>query len=128
MSRIRIQTAFVLRSLFVAALLGSLVACTFEGAPGSEPQGETTSRSEKGRATDGGSAGNDSGVPVRDGGSHDDSDAAVWVDAGPWGGNDASVDESSDAGVWDNGADASADEGSDAGVWNDGADASAFGR
>lgn len=95
------KPAFLLRSLFVAASLASLVACSFEGQPTEEEKG-SSSALHKEHASD---AGTSKGHKGADGGT---------VDPGADGG----IDESSDAGAgW--GTDASVDNGTDAGVPGD---------
>lgn len=115
------KPAFLLRSLFAAAVVSSLVACTFDGAPGEDEKGSTSALHRRGSDVDA-SADDDAGpAPTKghDGGAYD-SDASVDLDGGAydpdasWGWGD---DDDADGGAWDDSwdTDAGAGWGSDAG-------------
>lgn len=97
------KSAFLVRSLFVAAVFGSLVACTFD-QPSSEEKGNTSSAisAEKKSKADGGSSendasvGEDGGVTDYDGGCRRcGEDGGVSDNDAGWG------DDDSDGGVYD---------------------------
>ena len=99
------KSGFVLRTLFVTFFVGSLVACTFDGA--GEEQGSTTSEVGKKKAksvsstADSGPVDEDAG-PYGDDASTNDPDAGPWdndVDGGPY-------DNDVDGGPYDNDTDA----------------------
>ena len=111
------KSGFVLRSLFVASFLGSLVACTFEDG-GPEKLGENsqhqTSRergadqdstgADASASSDGGASGHDSGVSHdggpsgSDGGASTHDGGSTHHDGGAWGQDGGTV--SVDAGAW----------------------------
>lgn len=99
------KAGFVLRSLFVTFVVGSLVACTFEGGQ-EEEQGSTSS--EVGKKAKNGAA---------DAAVLDDEDAGSWnndPDAGPWGDDEDGGAYGNDGGGWVDGG------GFDGGGWVDG--------
>jgi hypothetical protein len=97
------KPAFLLRSLFVAATLASLVACSFDGQQPEDEKGSTSALHTGHSSADAGSSkgGKSTGA---DAGAYDDNDASADVDAGPWSGADAGAgwgdDDDVDAG-WD---------------------------
>jgi hypothetical protein len=111
-------TALVFRSVIVASLFGSAVACTAEiqvpeglGSKVSDALG-----TKKGH--DGGSS-SDASVDEPDAGDGDAS-IVIQVDGGSWG-SDGGIDETGDASVWGDDDDSSSDggvsSGSDASAW-----------
>jgi hypothetical protein len=89
------KPAFLLRSLFVAATLASLVACSFDGQQPEEEKGSSSALHKGHSSADAGSSkgGKNQGA---DAGAYDDSDASADVDAGPWSGADAGADDDDD--------------------------------
>ncbi len=77
------KSGFIVRALFVSFIVGSLVACTFEG--GAEEQGQTTSADTKAKK------GGGKGTKALDGGPGAENDADVAIDGGP-ADNDADID------------------------------------
>lgn len=116
------KSAFVVRSLFVAAVLGSLVACTFEQPSSGEDKGNAASALDgrkSGKKASGDAAvdpvayandasfddndascacDGDGGVAEADGGPFDGDGGVSDNDAG-WAGDDD--DQSSDGGIYD---------------------------
>jgi hypothetical protein len=95
----------IVRALFVALALGSVVACTFEGSD-EEEQGSKTSSVSGNKRRSGADGG--AGHTVRDGGGADGSCCSA-SDGGAWGGSDGGWDGDEDGG-WGGG-----DE--DGGAW-----------
>lgn len=114
------KSAFVVRSLFVAAVLGSLVACTFENPSSTGEENGNTSSALDGKKT-GKKSSADASASDSDA-SFEDNDGGCWkcdqdggpsdVDGGPY---------DSDGGVYGNDAgwEGDDDDDSDGGAYDD---------
>jgi hypothetical protein len=119
---VRSSLSFVFRSLAVASLVTSLVACAEDAQP--EPQGSTVSKasaaSSPKHGVDGGSFA-DASIETDSGSVDTGEDGGVYDD-------DAGADDSADGGAYDDGSDASAPDFEDGGASDDGDDAGAYER